>query len=106
MRISDWSSDVCSSDLATMVREVQSYRGIAEENMAYSVEDVDKFKSGKYPWTHPNTDWFSTVIKDYSKSDHYSFRVSGGTKDVKRSEERRVGKECVSTCRSRRSRYH
>lgn len=68
---------------ATMVREVQSYRGVAEENMAYSGEDVEKFKSGKYPWTHPNTDWFSTVIKDYSKSNHYSFRVSGGTKDVK-----------------------
>src|SRR3546814_5588810 len=26
--------------------------------------------------------------------------------DAKRSEERRVGKECVSTCRSRRSPYH
>jgi len=68
---------------ATMIREVQSYRGISEENMAYSAEDVEKFKSGNYPWTHPNTDWFSAVIKDYSKSDHYTFRVSGGSKDVK-----------------------
>src|SRR3546814_14538408 len=32
--------------------------------------------------------------------------AEGGTLDVGRSEERRVGKECVSTCRSRWSPYH
>src|SRR3546814_8034127 len=32
--------------------------------------------------------------------------VYGGKRRVKRSEERRVGKECVSTCRSRWSPYH
>src|SRR5690606_6395933 len=68
---------------ATMIREVQSYRGISEENMAYSAEDVEKYRSGNYPWTHPNTDWFKTVLKDYSASNHYSFRVSGGSKSVK-----------------------
>src|SRR3546814_15965725 len=30
----------------------------------------------------------------------------GGTQKITRSEERRVGKECVSTCRSRWSPYH
>lgn len=68
---------------ATMVREVQSYRGISEENMAYSLEDIDKYKSGKYPWTHPNTDWFSAVLKDLSAQNHHTFRVSGGSKSVK-----------------------
>lgn len=68
---------------ATMVQELQSYRNVSEENMAYSVEDVEKFRSGNYPWTHPNTDWFKTVLKDYSASNHYSFRVSGGSKNVK-----------------------
>lgn len=68
---------------ATMIREVQSYRGIGEEDMAYSTEDVEKFRSGAYPWTHPNTDWFNTVVKDNARSNHYTFRVSGGTKDIK-----------------------
>ncbi len=68
---------------ATMIRELQSYRGITEANMAYSKTDVEKFASGKYPWTNPNTDWFSAVIKDFSQSNHKTFRVSGGSKMVK-----------------------
>src|SRR3546814_14416864 len=35
-----------------------------------------------------------------------SLGFNGSAVDSRRSEERRVGKECVSTCRSRRSRYH
>src|SRR3546814_499475 len=35
-----------------------------------------------------------------------SRRVGGATYQVPRSEERRVGKECASTCRSRWSPYH
>src|SRR3546814_6940918 len=33
-------------------------------------------------------------------------QIGGNTRTRDRSEERRVGKECVSTCRSRRSPYH
>lgn len=68
---------------ATMIREVQSYRNVSEENMAFSLDDIEKYKSGNYPWTHPNTDWFSSVIKDYSAANHHTFRVSGGTKVIK-----------------------
>src|SRR3546814_16690208 len=35
-----------------------------------------------------------------------TINTDNGSKEVLRSEERRVGKECVSTCRSRWSRYH
>lgn len=68
---------------ATMIREVQEYRGISDENMAFSLDDIARYESGNYPWTHPNTDWFSSVIKDYSAANHHTFRVSGGTKVVK-----------------------
>src|SRR3546814_4539950 len=61
MRISDWSSDVCSSDL-----------------------DHRLLHAGQNPAVDPDV-----VV-----------RRPG------RSEERRVGKECVSTCRSRWSPYH
>src|SRR3546814_15063574 len=37
---------------------------------------------------------------------HFSVREGGGRRRGIRSEERRVGKECVSTCRSRWSPYH
>src|SRR3546814_11515450 len=77
MRISDWSSDVCSSDLVV----------------------ISTTKAGASP--------FSVALKSGGKS-----RVRG-TRDSQaciaagsRSEERRVGKECVSTCRSRWSPFH
>src|SRR3546814_18080104 len=80
MRISDWSSDVCSSDLFianriqhALAREAMS---LLEKGIA-SAEDIDE------------------VVK-----------WSLGIRLALRSEERRVGKECVSTCRSRWSPYH
>src|SRR3546814_3709649 len=81
MRISDWSSDVCSSDL--MARPARwDCDGRAVRSEASSVR-----RDGKYRKT-----WN---------------QIAGNTVEMRRrSEERRVGKECVSTCRSRWSQYH
>jgi TonB-dependent starch-binding outer membrane protein SusC len=67
---------------ATMIRENQSYRGVAESNMLFSTDDIAKFESGEYPWTHPNTDWFAEALKDYSKTRHHGLSLSGGTKNI------------------------
>src|SRR3546814_3866247 len=77
MRISDWSSDVCSSDLLR-------YGDI--DKVEAIVADVNRMLA-----EHPGIehDFFA-----------FNFDTCG------RSEERRVGKECVSTCRSRWSPYH
>src|SRR3546814_5926738 len=72
MRISDWSSDVCSSDLALRA---------AQHLDALDVEDLGAAEEGGAD--------IDLVVEDAG-----------------RSEERRVGKECVSTCRSRWSTYH
>src|SRR3546814_9925323 len=72
MRISDWSSDVCSSDLE---RSCQA---------AKRSHDTPGRKS--------------------EGDDRNSIVALGEARD--RSEERRVGKECDSTCRSRWSPYH
>src|SRR3546814_17432438 len=72
MRISDWSSDVCSSDLFKL-----EFGRLYEESGEMRI-----------------------VVADEISPD--SCRLW----DVQRSEERRVGKECVSTCRSRWSPYH
>src|SRR3546814_15777773 len=98
MRISDWSSDVCSSDLPRhrlprlstsepprkitnrKISITEDFWGILlqiipviihEAAVVHFIDNLIKFNLGKY-----------------------------------RSEERRVGKECVSTCRSRWSPYH
>src|SRR3546814_5804635 len=78
MRISDWSSDVCSSDLVDELRTVGN---------AARVEDLFAPRAGRGE---------GDVLGDRSVEE----------KVVLRSEERRVGKECVSTCRSRWSPYH
>src|SRR3546814_7413899 len=81
MRISDWSSDVCSSDLlvGVHIREVRHHPQIVKGR-----REERKLALGC----------------------HLYARQALCARDVHRSEERRVGKECVSTCRSRWSPYH
>src|SRR3546814_2181772 len=94
MRISDWSSDVCSSDLAC-------YDSTAEDI------DVDRLLQGYLRLLRRHggklvTDARVTAIERRGGV----WRLSTPHGDFERSEERRVGKECVSTCRSRWSPYH
>src|SRR3546814_8215733 len=88
MRISDWSSDVCSSDLDSFVRLKPRSEWRGDKDLI--VEDMRKAMAG-LPGIEPS---FTQPIE---------MRVS---EVLTRSEERRVGKECVSTCRSRWSPYH
>src|SRR3546814_7134470 len=84
MRISDWSSDVCSSDLRTHAFDSGADRGT--DNGVLADRGIH----------HPAGKGLGEIF--------------GGLKSAaeitNRSEERRVGKECVSTCRSRWSPYH
>src|SRR3546814_15972112 len=104
MRISDWSSDVCSSDLGAWhgwgFHEDGAASGLrAAERLGFSwsaptpvrtprVSRTDIRHTRRTPWKNAfdNRSWTSLV-------------------DL-RSDERRVGKGCVSTCRSRVSPYH
>src|SRR3546814_4265822 len=91
MRISDWSSDVCSSDLTfdLMLHLIRSRFGYP---LALEVASVFV-----YDEAHAATDAQPLVSLG---------RLAGYEPRVARSEERRVGKECVSTGRSRWSPYN
>src|SRR3546814_3976282 len=80
MRISDWSSDVCSSDLAVLFNRTLSARYFCIEPAVPASGVDDPCALERAPDRQP----------------HFPGR----------SEERRVGKECVNTCRSRWSPYH
>jgi TonB-linked SusC/RagA family outer membrane protein len=67
---------------AQMIREMQSYRGVDEANMTFSLEDIEKYRAGNLPWTHPNTDWFDAGLADYSRNRSHNFSVSGGSETV------------------------
>src|SRR3546814_14833965 len=99
MRISDWSSDVCSSDLLAVLAlgelhfdpavapgaafHVRIDRAIAD---AFDLDAVDQL--------------FELGLADFAENPRPVNALDA------RSEERRVGKECVSTCRFRWSPYH
>src|SRR3546814_7636651 len=80
MRISDWSSDVCSSDL-----ELFAQRPFVEGEA--DVEGAGQRRLQRLQGRGGEALRRQRLVVD-------------------RSEERRVGKECVSTCRSRWSPYH
>jgi TonB-linked SusC/RagA family outer membrane protein len=67
---------------ATMIREMQSYRNVSENNMMYSLEDIEKYRSGEFPWTHPNTDWFAEGLRKSSSTSNHNISVNGGTDKV------------------------
>src|SRR3546814_14427114 len=111
MRISDWSSDVCSSDLEfarpvvisgfepldvmqsilMLVRQINAGRAEVENQYQRAVS------------RHGNIAAKALVAEVFELRRRFEWRGLG---PVPRSEERRVGKECVSTCRSRWSPYH
>src|SRR3546814_1548072 len=90
MRISDWSSDVCSSDLIIRAIEVNDGAGLLGHENAVSGlhQPVDQH------------------IRQAILQSLQHFAPNPRMVQNRRSEERRVGKECVSTCRSRWSQYH
>src|SRR3546814_6251222 len=93
MRISDWSSDVCSSDLASLGKILAATRA------GQSIPEDWGLDSEGQPMTDPAA--VKTLMPmSGAKGSGLSLMIEI------RSEERRVGKECVSTCRSRWSPYH
>src|SRR3546814_11098351 len=107
MRISDWSSDVCSSDLGRGEHDSTVWLPI---DAKFPSEDYERLIAAQ---EHDDLDAIKTCgaqleravrLQAKSISDNTSPHPTPPTS--RRSEERRVGKECVSTCRSRWSPYH
>src|SRR3546814_5258676 len=99
MRISDWSSDVCSSDLGREV--VDAFKSDVDVQVAVASQRVGHLEGG------PRLDRLHAFVEVVDVDvQELAFGHIGLGIDRLRSEERRVGKECVSTCRSRWSPYH
>src|SRR3546814_12118399 len=104
MRISDWSSDVCSSDLGgdvllgysdrpSQMHERTKARRVMLGGLSISAEDLEllaRYRDGAEERRDGSP---NDVLIGHSLEERFVLVV--------RSAERRVGKECVSTCRSR-----
>src|SRR3546814_20322583 len=103
MRISDWSSDVCSSDLPHRKGVVMAIKvaingyGRIGRNVMRALYEAGRTNELKIVAVNDLGDAQTNAHLTQCDTAHGKFP---------RSEERRVGKECVSTCRSRRSPYH
>src|SRR3546814_15818443 len=105
MRISDWSSDVCSSDLVSRLarRRASAERGAARAETVESEVECGHLlvgvvtQSARWPGRQYRAER-SCVCENFVKP---RWRTP-----VAKSEERRVGEECVNKCRSRWSPHH
>src|SRR3546814_11111101 len=101
MRISDWSSDVCSSDLRQPLRRSAARQdpdmGVAPDHRDRG--DIGGERQGLAVILEQHDALLGDLPRDPRVRRHVHRRRG-------RSEERRVGKECVSTCRSRWSPDH
>src|SRR3546814_14928193 len=98
MRISDWSSDVCSSDLAQDALSALRQQRTTLEQQRLTLDRA--CEAGKV--ASANTEKAATYNKDVGQW----LELADAPSPEGRSEERRVGKECVSTCRSGWAPYH
>src|SRR3546814_13247386 len=126
MRISDWSSDVCSSDLssyitlehlAAMTREGRDFKvvdaktdaDITHNVLTQIIMEEEARGTSMLPVNFLRQliamygDSMQAMVPGYLDASMDSFRRNQEQFKSARSEERRVGKECVSTCRCRGS---
>src|SRR3546814_11543333 len=104
MRISDWSSDVCSSDLASVVM-------VCGQTLMRSSSTSDTRLKMAPQRGDAGGDAGEGIGVARAGDAHRRGRgvllvVGVQDEDAVRSAERRVGKECVSTCGSRWLPYH
>src|SRR3546814_14226147 len=103
MRISDWSSDVCSSDLLATVEKALGDLGamlgaLAQGDLTHRIAEGHR---GLFAQLADDANPLAEKLADIVGRLH---QTAGNVRDA-RSDVRRVGKECVCPCRSRCAHY-
>src|SRR3546814_1613954 len=107
MRISDWSSDVCSSDL--IVGQESGIDRLTAEALVKLAHKLRAFQDkglAEVPSTRLLVATSQLIVQGTPVKRACQVALISPLSDDARSEERRVGHECGRTCRSRWSQYH
>src|SRR3546814_13683991 len=112
MRISDWSSDVCSSDLESekTIASIFSKAKLYHPTILF-IDEIQAIFGSRSAGSF-SSKVISQLLLEFDGIEEYDVIIIAATNcpemidESFRSEERRVGKECVSTCRSSWSLYH
>ena len=70
------------ADAATYAEAVNE--GLANEGLAprYTQQEIEAYRSGKYPILFPNVDWFNETLRDHGQRDQVNFTASGGSNRI------------------------
>src|SRR3546814_15543279 len=99
MRISDWSSDVCSSDLILDMHRSVGAAVETPDREGRGTVAMDAFGQACDAADRNEID-VGNNNAEAAREQHRSIFIIGGVRNAS-TEERRVGQECISTCRSR-----
>src|SRR3546814_18471499 len=114
MRISDWSSDVCSSDLKAgaelCAQRAEMVRGAVRFDRRRVVIAFHDLVDARFVGAEQAVEAVAGLVRAAGGRELGEDAFEGfglvGLHAQRRTDERRVGKECVRTCRSRWSPYH
>src|SRR3546814_14560808 len=102
MRISDWSSDVCSSDLRSILSTVPYAMVVIDDHGAI----LSFSTAAERPFGYVEEEVVGKNVSMLMPSPYREQHDGYLQRYLRRSDERRVGKVCVSKCRSRWSPDH
>jgi TonB-linked SusC/RagA family outer membrane protein len=67
-------------DYATLLNEALGNDGSAK---LYSDRDLELYRSGASPYTHPDVDWYDVLTRKYSPIQQYNLNMAGGTNEAR-----------------------
>src|SRR3546814_20342301 len=105
MRISDWSSDVCSSDLSSVAEGATELKSVASSmsGIANRTEEKSVTVAAAAEQASANVSTVASATEEINAS---LAEIASQVPAPRRSEERRVGKEGVRKSRYRWAPYH
>lgn len=66
-----------SADYATLFNEALTNDGKAA---VYTADDIQKYKDQSSPYTHPDVDWYNSILQNKANVQRYNLNISGGGK--------------------------
>src|SRR3546814_16108512 len=99
MRISDWSSDVCSSDLIPLLRQGAGLKHC--DRRSSRAATPRKRAAIRANFQKQRCKAIEHAEQNVNREPNFRLLKNSVMQEPHRAEESRVGKECVSTCKSR-----
>lgn len=72
-----------SYEYATAYNNAQLHDGVSQDQLAFSPEIIEKFRTNSDPLVYPSTDWTDMLIKSTALQTQHNFNISGGSDRVK-----------------------